>query len=175
MSDRRSRTDAMLRSLLEEMNGPGTEETEGTNPAARTEAVVEETATTLHDERTLSMIDEGLVKQALPELLTALVRLRTGESNGTGVMDDLKEYFGADLSPGTVYPVLHELADEGPLSVHELVRTKEYSVEDADAARGQLAAAMGNHLALGLVFRRALEEFDDAGTAAVEFDDTETA
>ena len=174
MSDGRSGTDATLRSLLKEMNGPGTEETEGATPAARTEAVIEETATALHDERTLS-IDEGLVKQALPELLMALVRLRTDESNGTGVMDDLEEYFGADLSPGTVYPVLHELADEGPLSVHELVRTKEYSVEDADAAREQLAAAMGNHLALGLVFRRALEEFDDAETAAVELDDTDPA
>ena len=166
MTDADEGTDATLRSLLRQMDGVEAGETE---PAARTEAVVEETATALHDERTLS-IDEGLVKQALPELLTALVRLRTGESNGTGVMDDLEKYFDADLSPGTVYPVLHELADEGPLSVHELVQTKEYSVEDAGAAREQLATAMGNHLALGLVFRRALEEFDDAGTAAVEVD-----
>jgi len=161
MTDADEGTDAMLRSLLKQMNGA---ETEGTEPAARTEAVVEETATALHDERTLS-IDEGLVKQALPELLMALVRLRTDESNGTGVMDDLEEYFGADLSPGTVYPVLHELADEGPLSVHELVQTKEYSVEDANAARKQLTAAMDNHLALGFIFRRALEEFDDTETA----------
>ncbi|PSQ34869.1 hypothetical protein BRD05_06305 [Halobacteriales archaeon QS_9_70_65] len=70
-----------------------------------------------------------------------------------------------------MYPVLHELAGEGPLSIHELVRTKEYSVEDADVAREQLAA-MGDHLASGLVFRRALEEFDDAETAAAEFDGT---
>ena len=168
MTDANKRSDATLRSPLKEMNETGTEETE---PAAQTETVVEEAATTLHDERTPS-IDEGLVKQAPPELLTALVRLRTGESHGKGVMDDLEEYFGADLSPGTVYPVLHELADEGPLSVHELVQTKEYSVEDADAARGQLSAAMGDHPALGLVFRRALEELDDAETATVEFDDT---
>ena len=168
MSDGRSGTDATLRSLLKEMNETGTE---GTEPAARTETVVEETATALYGERTLS-IDEELIKQALPELLTALVRLRTSESHGKGVMDDLEEYFGADLSPGTVYPVLHELADEGPLSVHELVQTKEYSVEDADAARERLTAAMGDHLALGLVFRQALEEFDDAETAAVDFDGT---
>ena len=161
MSDGRPGTDATLRSLLKEMNEPRTERTE---PAARTETVVEETATVLHDERTLS-IDEGLVKQALPELLTTLVQMRTGESNGTSVMDDLEEYFGADLSPGTVYPMLHELADEGPLSVHELVQTKEYSVEDANAARKQLTAAMDNHLALGFIFRRALEEFDDTETA----------
>ena len=51
------------------MNQTGTE---GTEPAARTETVVEETATALHDERTPS-IDEELIKQALPELLTALV------------------------------------------------------------------------------------------------------
>jgi len=168
MSNGQPATDATLRSLLKEMNETETG-TEPAEPAARTEAVVEETATTLHGERTLS-IDEGLVKQALPGLLTALVRLRADESHGKGVMDDLEEYFDADLSPGTVYPVLHELADEGPLSVHELIQTKEYSVEDSGAAREQLAAAMGNHLALGLVFRRALEEFDDAETAAVEFD-----
>ena len=166
MSDANKGHDATLRSLLKQMNGV---EAEGTEPTARTEAVVEATATALYDERTLS-IDEGLVKQALPDLLTALVRLRTGESHGKGVMDDLEEYFGADLSPGTVYPVLHELADEGLLSVHELVRTKEYSIEDADAAREQLAAAMDNHLAMGLVLRRALEKFDDAETIAVEFD-----
>ena len=69
MSNGQPDPDATLRSLLKEMNEPGTE---GTEPAARTETVVEETATALHDERTLS-IDEGLVKQALPELLTALV------------------------------------------------------------------------------------------------------
>jgi DNA-binding PadR family transcriptional regulator len=157
MSDGRPGTDATLRSLLKEMNEPGTE---GTEPAARTETVVEETATALYDERTLS-IDEGLVKQTLPELLTALVRLRTGESNGTGVMDDLEEYFDADLSPGTVYPVLHDLEEEGLLSVHELVQTKEYSVEDSEATAELLRHGMEQHLAVGLILQRALETVSD--------------
>ena len=69
VSNGQSGSDATLRSLLKEMNQTGTE---GTEPAARTETVVEETATALHDERTPS-IDEELIKQALPELLTALV------------------------------------------------------------------------------------------------------
>ena len=63
--------------------------------------------------------------------------------------------------PGTVYPVLHELEDEELLSVHELVQTKEYSIDDGEAAHEKLEASMGQHLALGLVFRQALEEFDD--------------
>ena len=167
MTDVDEGTDATLRSLLKQMNGV---ETEGTEPAARTEAVVEETATALHDERTLS-IDEGLVKQVLPELLTALVRLRTGETYGKGVMDDLEEFFGVDLSPGTVYPVLHDLEEEGLLSVHELVQTKEYSIEDPKATAEMLRRTMGQHLALGLVFRRALEDFEaaDDGNADIEF------
>lgn len=153
-----------MRSLVSEMNavdGPNGEP----EPAARTEAVIAETANTIYEDATLS-IDEGLVKESLPELLTALIKLRTGETHGKGVMEDLARFFGADLSPGTVYPELHELKEEGVLSVHELVQTKEYSVEDVDAARETVEAGMAQHLALGLVFHRALGELeeDDAET-----------
>lgn len=159
MSGPRPGSEETLRSLVKEMNGVGGT-ADDAEPAARTESVVAETAGALYDESTLT-VDEGLIKESLPELLTSLVELRTGETHGKGVMDDLERFFGADLSPGTVYPVLHDLKDDGVLSVHELVQTKEYSVDDTDAAGARLEDAMVQHLALGLVFRRALEELED--------------
>lgn len=160
MAGPRPGTEQTLQSLVSEMDVDGA--AGEAEPTARTEAVVAETAGALYDEPTLS-VDEGLVKESLPELLTALVELRTGETHGKGVMEDLERFFGADLSPGTVYPVLHDLKDDGVLSVHELVQTKEYSVEDDDAARGVLEDAMAQHLALGMVFRRAVDEIGDGG------------
>ena len=167
MSRNESGSDEKLRSLMGELNGVG-ESDSRTEPTERTEAVVEETADALFDGRRLS-VGEGLVKQSLPELLAALVELRSSETHGKGVMDDLEEFFGVDLSPGTVYPVLHDLEEEGLLSMHELVQTKEYSVEDAEATAEMLRRTMGQHLALGLVFRRALEEFGAGDDGDVGF------
>ena len=158
MSEKQSGSEETLRSLLGELDGVGDADSR-TDPTERTEAVVEETADAIFDEGRLAF-DEGLVKQSLPELLTALVELRTSETHGKGVMDDLEEFFGVDLSPGTVYPVLHDLEEEGMLSMHELVQTKEYSVEDPKATAEMLRRTMGQHLALGLVFRRALEDLE---------------
>ena len=167
MSRNESGSDEKLRSLVGELNGVG-ESDSRTEPTERTEAVVEETADALFDGCRLS-VDEGLIKQSLPELLAALVELRSSETHGKGVMDDLEEFFGVDLSPGTVYPVLHDLEEEGLLSMHELVQTKEYSVEDVEATAEMLRRTMGQHLALGLVFRRALEELGAGDDGDVGF------
>jgi DNA-binding PadR family transcriptional regulator len=169
MSENQSGSEDTLRSLVGELNGVGESDTR-TEPTERTEAVVEETADALFDGRRLA-VDEGLVKQSLPELLAALVELRTSETHGKGVIDDLEEFFGVDLSPGTVYPVLHDLEEEGLLSVHELVQTKEYSVEDPEATAEMLRRAMEQHLALGLIFRQGLEAVsdDDGEASTIEF------
>ena len=158
MSENQSGSEEALRNLVGELDGVENADSR-TDPTERTEAVVEETADAIFDGGRLA-VDEGLVKQSLPELLTALVELRTSETHGKGVMDDLEEFFGVDLSPGTVYPVLHDLEEEGLLSMHELVQTKEYSVEDPKATAEMLRRTMGQHLALGLVFRRALEDLE---------------
>jgi len=129
------------------------------DPAAETAALVGETASALCDEEPLN-VDDGLVKQSLPELLVLLVRLRESDAHGKGVMNDINRFFGTRLSPGTVYPTLHELDEEGVLEMRELVRTKEYFVGDEAAAQERLEAAMKQHLTLGFVFQRALEEFE---------------
>ena len=167
MSENQSGSEEALRNLVGELDGVEDADSR-TDPTERTEAVVEETADALFDGDRLA-VDEGLVKQSLPELLTALVELRTSETHGKRVMDDLEEFFGVDLSPGTVYPVLHDLEEEGLLSVHELVQTKEYSVEDPETAAEMLRRTMGQHLALGLVFQRALEARDDGNDDDVGF------
>jgi len=159
MSENQSGSEDTLRSLVEKLDGAGDADPR-TEPTERTEAVVEETADAIFDGRRLA-VDEGLVKQSLPELLAALVELRTSETHGKGVMDDLEKFFGMDLSPGTVYPVLHDLEEEGLLSVHELVQTKEYSVKDSEATAELLRHGMEQHLAVGLILQRALETVSD--------------
>lgn len=130
------------------------------DPAARTESLVEETTDTMFGGSGPD-IDDGLIKQSLPELLVVLVGLRENETHGKGIMEDLSRFFGAKLSPGTVYPTLHDLEDEGVLEMRELIQTKEYAIDDPEAAREALSGAMGQHLALGVLFHRAMQELDE--------------
>lgn len=147
-----------LESLVSDLNE--SRSTPDVDPAARTESLVEETAETMSGGSTPD-IDDGLIKQSLPELLVVLVGLRTTETHGKGIMEDLGRFFDAELSPGTVYPTLHELADEGLLEMRELIQTKEYAIDDEEAVREALREAMGQHLALGILFHRAIEKLDE--------------
>lgn len=101
--------------------------------------------------------DEELVTCSLDEILLALVTLRTEGTHGTGLIDDIDGLFGVEPSPGTVYPRLHDLDAEGPLARHDLVRTKQYVVDDDSAARERLESAMHQHLAVGLFLAAALD------------------
>ncbi|WP_299269776.1 helix-turn-helix transcriptional regulator [Halorientalis sp.] len=101
--------------------------------------------------------DDEIVKQNLDEILIALIALRDG-THGKALIDDLSRLFDAQLSPGTVYPRLHDIEGDDVLSMHELVRTKEYSVADEDAAQSQIEQAMYHHLALGLFLHDSLDE-----------------
>jgi hypothetical protein len=102
--------------------------------------------------------DEQLVKNSLDELLLVLVALRDSDTHGKGLMEDLSRMFDARLSPGTVYPRLHDLEEEDFLEMHELVRTKEYRIKEDDDTRSRIEDAMRQHLALGFVFYSALDE-----------------
>lgn len=102
--------------------------------------------------------DDEVVKQSLDELLLLLVALRDGGTHGKGLMEDLAAVFDSRLSPGTVYPRLHELEEADLLEMHELVRTKEYRIDDRAAARERIRGAMRQHLTLGLFLQAALED-----------------
>ena len=94
--------------------------------------------------------EEAIIKENLEEILLMLIALH-GETHGKELLSDLTHLFDAQLSPGTVYPCLHQLEEEGLLSMHKKVRTKEYSIEDEDVVRSTVERAMVQHLAFGLL------------------------
>ncbi|WP_276270542.1 PadR family transcriptional regulator [Haloarcula litorea] len=102
-------------------------------------------------------VDDGLVTGSLDEVLLALIALSDDETHGTGLMTELSNLFDADLSPGTVYPRLHELEADDTLAVHELVQTKQYAIDDPDTARASIEDAARSHLALGLFLHASLD------------------
>lgn len=141
-----------LRQELGESTEPG--------PQNRSERVLNSVIDELFPDQRFTF-EEEMVKGSLDELLLVLVALREEGTHGKGLMEDLSTLFDARLSPGTVYPRLHEMSEEGDLEMHELVRTKEYQIDDHEQAREQAVAAMHQHLALGLFLRAALEEFPE--------------
>jgi hypothetical protein len=100
--------------------------------------------------------DEPVVKENLDDILLFLVALRDSDTHGKQLMEDLSWLFDARLSPGTVYPELHDLDGDDLLMVHEKVRTKEYKVADDEELRRQLRTAVRQHLALALVLSTAV-------------------
>ena len=102
--------------------------------------------------------NENLVKESLDDLLLVLIALKEGGAHGKGLMSDLADHFDANLSPGTVYPRLHDLEEEGLLEVHELVKTKKYSIADAERARQRIERTLQHHIAIGSVFHASLDE-----------------
>lgn len=140
--------------LYQEMVG-GVAET-GDAVEQRSETILSSVIESLFDDE--FEFDEETVKANLDEILLMLVALRESQTHGKGLMEDLEQVFGAQLSPGTVYPRLHELEEQGILQVQELVRTKEYRIDDPEMCREQVEGAMRQHLALGFFFKAALDE-----------------
>ncbi len=101
--------------------------------------------------------DEDLVKANLEEILLLCIALH-GETHGKQLLADLSRLFNAQLSPGTVYPSLHDLEEAGLLSMHTKVRTKEYSIDDQAAVRQTLEEAMIQHLTFGMVLYAVLSQ-----------------
>lgn len=94
--------------------------------------------------------DEAIIKENLDEILLMLISLH-GETHGKELLSDLTHLFGAQLSPGTVYPSLHSLEEAGVLSMHAKVRTKEYAIDDEEFVRATVERTMVQHLAFGLL------------------------
>jgi len=141
--------------LRAELNGTG----QSNEPGTAVSEVVAEVESSLFGSESF-VFEETHVKSSLDELLLSLVALRTADTHGKQLLDDLAQEFDTILSPGTVYPRLHDLCDEAVLEQRELVKTKEYTLDDADVARSNVAAAARQHLALGMVLRAALERGD---------------
>jgi hypothetical protein len=136
----------------------GTEGPESHDPPSRdaiTESVLEPVIDDVVDGDIA--VDDGLVTQSLEEILLAMIAIADGGTHGTGLMEGLEDQFGAELSPGTVYPRLHDLEANGTLQMHELIQTKQYGIADSAAAKEQIAESASQHLALGLFLHASLD------------------
>jgi transcriptional regulator, PadR family len=115
-------------------------------------------------------LDDDMVKNNLDDLLLALVAHREAETNGKELRRDLATLFNSHLSPGTVYPSLHDLDESDLLDIHELVQTKEYDIADTESVVEQLERAMRQHLVLGDLLRQAVAEINEQATQTDESD-----
>jgi hypothetical protein len=125
-------------------------------PDQQMEVVLDEVVGALFDDE--FRFDESVIKQNLDELLLLLVAGRSADRHGKALMGDLTTVFDTHMSPGTVYPRLHDLEEAGALDVKPLVRTKEYELADETAVTERVEGAMRQHLAMGLLLRTALAE-----------------
>ncbi|QIO21709.1 PadR family transcriptional regulator [Haloarcula sp. JP-L23] len=129
------------------------------NDTASRDAIPESLLTSVIDDVTAGdlAVDDGMVTQSLDEILLALIALSDDETHGTGLMEELSRLFDAQLSPGTVYPRLHDLEADDTLTVHELVQTKQYSITDTAAAESQIETAAYRHLLIGMFLHASLD------------------
>jgi len=152
--DRSRPTTVSVENLLRELDDDrATEGATGADP----QGLLEESLESIDVDGEFSF-DESIVKHSLDELLLVLVAIHADGTHGKQLMDDLARLFDARLSPGTVYPRLHDLEAEDTVCVHEMVRTKEYTVEDTAGAKSRVRDAMNQHLAVGLFLQHALDD-----------------
>ncbi|MFC6938733.1 PadR family transcriptional regulator [Salinirubellus sp. GCM10025818] len=135
--------------LYRELSGENSSVTQPESPELLLEAVSD----ALFPDSAVDL-DESVVKGNLDAVLLALVATQDRNTHGKGLMETLSTSFGADFSPGTVYPCLHDLEDEGCLETRELVRTKEYAIHDDEMSQERIEAAAQQHLALGAFLKR---------------------
>lgn len=86
-------------------------------------------------------LDRSFVSEYLDELIIAIL-FRCDEANGMDIIREFTHRFGVQFSPGTVYPHLHSLEEEGVLVCRERVRTKEYRIDDPEAAAAYLDSVL---------------------------------
>lgn len=150
----------LLRELNDAIDGCGGED--DSSPTEQTEEILSAaTENVFEEQRTSIDVDGGFVKQSLPAILVLLVASRSRATHGKKILGDVSRFFGVQLSPGTVYPSLHELVDQGILERQELSHTKAYSIHDPAAAYALIEDAMAQNLLLGNVFREGLRHLGD--------------
>lgn len=86
-------------------------------------------------------LDRSFASKYLDELIIGIL-FRSGETNGMEIIRTFADIFGVQFSPGTVYPHLHSLEEEGVLACRESVQTKEYYVDDDAAGREYISSIM---------------------------------
>jgi len=110
------------------------------------------------DERPATGVPDGALpyKTAEARELFALAYVaNNGLVNGTEVREAIQEASGHSVSPGSVYPTLHGLEDNGLIETESFSRSRRYGVGDGERARDRLGRAAADHAAVALFLDRA--------------------
>lgn len=110
----------------------------------------------IDNDQTHAVSDE-IVTEHVDEILLVLIAVRDGAC-GKELLQDIRQLFGTDLSPGTVYPHLIDLADDGVLEMQKLSKRKLYHLSDPDAMSAQVDHAVDQFLLFSLFLKGALTE-----------------
>lgn len=106
-------------------------------------------------------LPKPVVRTSLPAVVLALLEIRDGERHGKALLEDFERAFGHQFSPGTVYPVLHDLDDDGVLTLFERdTAEKNYEFEDSEAAYTRIEQRAEQHAALARFLHASLEQLD---------------
>lgn len=109
------------------------------------------------DDDYLHTISDEIVAEHIDEVLLLLITVRDGAC-GKELLQDIRRLFGTDLSPGTVYPHLKNLADEGVLEVRELTKRKVYRQSDTETAVSRVDQVADQLLTFSLVLKAAMTD-----------------
>ncbi|MGM0510290.1 MAG: response regulator [Thermoplasmatota archaeon] len=107
-------------------------------------------------------IKESVKDWCLEEILLLLIMNRDGAS-GKDLMSDLNNIFGVELSSSIVYPRLHDLEEEGLLSINEHIRTKEYLIDDEQRANVRISKKLKQFFGIYSVLKLLLSRNENKG------------
>ncbi|MEZ3145378.1 PadR family transcriptional regulator [Halobaculum sp. MBLA0143] len=142
----------LLAELLAEIEG------EDPVPVPEAETLLGSTDGTATDEQTLGgeglhEVRDEVVLVCLDEILLLLIASREGAC-GKQLLGDVQRLFGTELSPGTVYPHLNDLAEEGAVEVNELTRRKMYTLAEPRAELAAVDRRVNRLLVFALLVKR---------------------
>jgi DNA-binding transcriptional ArsR family regulator len=138
-------------------------ETDSPSMPYTTSPLTDESVSTLEqwlDDEFLQNVRKDAVVSELDEILLLLVMIRE-EASGKELTEDLRRVFGASLSPGTVYPHLNELANEGKLEVKELKKRKIYTICNLGEVLGEIESTVNRQIIFLLVMKALLIDVVD--------------
>ncbi|QDX39528.1 PadR family transcriptional regulator [Salarchaeum sp. JOR-1] len=109
------------------------------------------------DNDQLHTISDEIVTEHIDAILLLLIAVRDGAC-GKDLLQDIRRLFGTDLSPGTVYPHLSDLADDGILEMQKLSKRKVYRLSDPDVALTRVDHAAEQLLLFSVVLKEVLTD-----------------
>lgn len=121
------------------------------------DAIKIDTIDALLDDNQLNRISDEIVTEHIDEILLPLIAVHDGAC-GKKLLQDIRRVFGTDLSPGTVYPHLTQLADDGILEMKKLSKRKVYTLADPDAALAQADHVVDQLLLFSFVLKTVLTD-----------------